>query len=73
MVRAAYGIFYAEGNALMLSGGTYNEGYNGTVDITSPNAGITPGFVWGTGTLPGFTPSLAPERVHRRGQPLRLL
>ncbi len=60
VVRAAYGIFYAEGNALMLSGGTYNEGYNGTVDITSPNAGITPAFVWGTGTLPGFTPSLAP-------------
>ena len=36
MVRAAYGIFYAEGNADMLSGGTYNEGYNGTVDISSP-------------------------------------
>ncbi len=60
VVRAAYGIFYAEGNADMLSGGTYNEGYNGTVDISSPNGGIVPGFAWGTGTLPTFTPSLSP-------------
>jgi hypothetical protein len=60
VIRAAYGIFYAQGNALGLSGGTFNEGYNGTVDVNSPNNGITPAFVWGTGTLPGFTPSLAP-------------
>ena len=67
VVRAAYGIFYAQGNATELSGGTYNLGYNGTVDITSPNAGIAPGFVWGTGTLPGFTPSLAPTEFMGAG------
>jgi hypothetical protein len=67
VVRAAYGIFYAQGNATELSGGTYNLGYNGTVDITSPNSGITPGFVWGTGTLPGFTPSLAPTEFMGAG------
>ncbi len=60
VIRAAYGIYYAQGNASGLSGGTFNEGYNGTVNVSSPNNGITPAFVWGTGTLPGFTPSLAP-------------
>ncbi len=60
VVRAAYGIYYAQGNALGLSGGTFTEGYNGTVNVSSPNNGITPAFVWGTGTLPSFTPSIAP-------------
>lgn len=60
VIRAAYGIFYAQGNADVLSGGTFNEGYNGTVNVSSPNGGISPAFVWGTGTLPGFTPSIAP-------------
>jgi hypothetical protein len=60
VIRAAYGIYYAQGNALGLSGGTFNEGYNGTVNVSTPNNGITPAFVWGTGTLPSFSPSIAP-------------
>src|SRR5207245_8908046 len=54
VIRAGYGIFYAQGNGNRVDGTPTVQGYNGTVGRTSPDAGITPGFVWGTDTLPAF-------------------
>ena len=69
VIRAAYGIFYSQGNGNRVDGTATVQGYNGTVGKTSPDAGITPGFVWGTDTLPGFTPDLSPTAFLGGGTP----
>ena len=69
VIRAGYGIFYAQGNGNRVDGTPTVQGYNGTVGRTSPDAGITPGFIWGTDTLPGFTPDLSPTAFLGGGTP----
>ncbi|HEX5484080.1 MAG TPA: TonB-dependent receptor, partial [Terriglobia bacterium] len=70
VIRAGYGIFYSQGNANRLDRGAFVQGYNGTVEKTSPDNGITPAFVWGTDTIPGFTPTLSPTAFLGGGTPL---
>ena len=63
VVRAAYGIFYAQGNANRLDRGEFVQGYNGTVGANSPNNGITPAFNWDTDTAIPYTPTLTPQTL----------
>lgn len=69
VIRAGYGIFYAQGNANRLDRGAFVQGYNGTVEKTSPDNGVTPAFIWGTDTMAGFTPSLSPTAFNGLGSP----
>jgi Carboxypeptidase regulatory-like domain/TonB dependent receptor-like, beta-barrel len=69
VIRAGYGIFYGQGNANQLNGTALVQGWNGTIDLTSPNGGITPGFNWGTQTLPQFTPQLTATEFNGLGTP----
>ncbi|HLI33957.1 MAG TPA: TonB-dependent receptor [Terriglobia bacterium] len=69
VIRTGYGIFYAQGNANRLDRGAFVQGYNGTVEKTSPDNGLTPAFVWGTDTMPGFTPTLSPTAFLGGGTP----
>jgi hypothetical protein len=69
VIRAAYGIFYAMGNANRLDRGFFVQGYNGTVDLTSHDNGITPGFIWGSDTAPAFTPNLTATAFLGGGTP----
>ena len=71
VIRAGYGIFYSQGNANRLDRGWFVQGYNGSVSLQSPNNGITPAFVWGTDTMPPYTPSLTPQTLI--GQDLNML
>jgi hypothetical protein len=66
-VRAAYGIFYAQGNANRMDGGLLVQGYNGTVGASSPDNGITPAFNWDTDTAIPYTPSLTPQTLIGQG------
>ncbi len=70
VIRAGYGIFYAQGNANRLYGTAFVQGWNGTVDLTSPNNGLTPAFVWGKDTLPAFKPNLTSTAFNGLGTPL---
>ncbi|MGH7870358.1 MAG: TonB-dependent receptor domain-containing protein, partial [Candidatus Dormibacteraceae bacterium] len=70
VIRAGYGIYYSQGNADRLDSGAYVQGWNGTIELTSPNNGLTPAFVWGTATMPGFTPTLSPTAFLGGGTPL---
>ena len=63
VLHAAYGIFYAQGNANRLDRGWLVQGYNGTVGASSPNDGITPGFDWDTDTALPYTPTLTPQTL----------
>jgi hypothetical protein len=57
VIRAAYGIYYAQGNGDRVDGGSTVMGFNQTISSgTSPDGGITPGFIWGSQTLPAFVP-----------------
>jgi hypothetical protein len=57
VVRAAYGIYYAQGNGNRVDGSSTVMGYNQTISSgVSPNGGVTPGFIWGTQSLPAFVP-----------------
>ena len=67
VLRAAYGIFYAQGNASSMDGGLLTQGYNGTVGADSPDNGITPAFNWDTGTAIPYTPSLTPQTLIGQG------
>lgn len=69
VIRAAYGIFYAQGNGNRVDGTATVQGYNGTVGSTSPDSGITPGFILGQDTLPNFTPDLSPTAFLGGGTP----
>ena len=69
VIRAAYGIFYAQGNANRLDRGAFVQGYNGSMDKTSADNGITPGFIWGTDSVPAFTPTLASTAFLGGGTP----
>ncbi|HTS69437.1 MAG TPA: TonB-dependent receptor, partial [Terriglobia bacterium] len=59
VIRAAFGVYYATGNANHLDSGSYTQGYNGTWSHASPDNGVTPGFIWGTDAAQPFVPSLA--------------
>jgi hypothetical protein len=59
VIRAGYGIFYAQGNGDRVgdAGSPTVQGFNQTVSSgTSPDGGVTPGFIWGTQSLPGPSP-----------------
>jgi hypothetical protein len=59
VVRAAYGIFFAQGNANRLDGSTYVQGYNLSPTIGTINQQAV-AFNWDQDTFPTFTPSLTP-------------
>ncbi len=63
VVRAAYGIFYAQGNGDRVDGGSTVMGFNQTLSsgtgILQENGITAPGFTWGTQSLPAFTPPVA--------------
>ncbi len=67
VIRAGYGIFYGQGNAGQLFGGAFTQGWNGTIALSSPNDGLTPGFNWGTQTLPPFVPAFTPTEFNGDG------
>ena len=62
IIRAAYGIFYAQGNGDRVDGTSTVMGFNQTISSGagsgSPygNGGTPPGFIWGTQSLPAFAP-----------------
>lgn len=61
VIRAGYGIYYAQGNANRLDRGAFVQGYNGNAGpLTSPDGGVTPAMNWDVNSLPAFTPSLSP-------------
>ena len=68
VVRAAFGIFYAMGNANRLDYGALVQGFNGAWGRTSPNNGATPAFIWGTDIAQPFVPSFAPGAFLGQGQ-----
>jgi len=63
VLRAAYGIFYSQGNGNSLAGGLLTQGYNGTVGADSPDNGLTSAFNWDTDTAIPYTPSLTPQTL----------
>jgi hypothetical protein len=63
VIRAAYGIFYAQGNANRLDRGGFVQGYNGTVGASSPNNGLTPAFNWDTDMAIPYKPTLTPQTL----------
>ncbi len=68
VIRAAYGIYYAQGNGDRLNTpGDFVQGWNGTADLASTNGGITPGFVWGTQTMTPFASNLTPTAYNGGG------
>ena len=71
VIRAGYGIFYSQGNGSLFDSTNYVQGYNGTEQLTSPNGGVTPAFIWDTDTMPHYTPSLTPSAL--LGQSLYML
>jgi hypothetical protein len=60
VVRAAYGIFYAQGNGDRVDGGSTVMGFNQTLSsgtgVVQADGITAPGFTWGTQSLPAFTP-----------------
>ncbi len=73
VVRAAYGIYYAEGNALELSGGTFNEGYNGTIDVGPSQFRRHSGICLGHSSPARFYAKSGSDRVYRRWKLGRLI
>jgi hypothetical protein len=67
VLRAAYGIFYAQGNASSMDGGLLTQGYNGTVGASSPDNGFTPAFNWDNDTAIPYTPTLTPQTLIGQG------
>jgi hypothetical protein len=59
VIRAAYGVYFADGNSDRLDGGQYVQGYNLSPSIGNINQ-PTPAFQWDTSVFPTFTPSLTP-------------
>ena len=60
VIRAAYGIYYAQGNGDRVDGPYTVMGFNQTISsgtgILQPDGITAPGFVWGTQSLPAFAP-----------------
>jgi hypothetical protein len=60
VIRAAYGIYYAQGNGDRVDGSATVMGFNQTISsgtgIVQGNGLTAPGFIWGTGSLPAFAP-----------------
>src|ERR1019366_7033876 len=63
VLRAAYGIYYAQAKATRLTGWEMVQGYNGTVGASSPDNGFTPAFNWDRGTAIPYTPTLTPQTL----------
>ena len=72
VIRAAYGIFYAQGNEDRLDRGGFIQGYNGSTGITA--SGLSPAFIWGAPTSQmvsqlAFSPSQSPTEFNGGGTP----
>jgi hypothetical protein len=69
VIRAAYGIFFAQGNGTRVDGAATVQGWNGTLGRTSTDNGVTPGFILSQDTLPPFTQNLSPTAFLGGGTP----
>jgi len=70
VIRASYGIFFAQGNGTRFSASSATvQGWNGTLGSTSPDNDVTPGFILSQSTLPPFTPYLGADAFFGQGRP----
>ncbi len=66
VIRAAWGVFFAQGNANRLDGTTYVQGYNLSPTVGTINQEAV-AFQWDQNTFPTFTPSLTPTVENGQG------